>query len=216
MLKKLLVFTFFIISTASFAQDNVRKAHKILNQVSRSYKSLKSLKANFEMQISEPGAKKPSTEKGILYLKGDNFKVEMSTVEIICDGKTQWYYMKDVNEVQISNYDADAQDISPNTIFTMYDKGFKYLWIEERNEKGRMLDVIELVPKENQERKDYTKIKLTIDRVAKDIVQSEILFRSGRKMKYMISQQVRNINLAANFFSFYPASKPGIVIIDLR
>lgn len=216
MLKSLFTSALILISVASFGQDNIRKATKILNQVSRSYKSAKSLKANFEMQILEPGSKKPTTEKGSLYIKGENFKVEMSTVDIICDGKTQWYYMKDVNEVQITHYDSKSQDISPNNIFTMYDKGFKSLWLEEKNVKGRMLDVIELVPKDNQERKEYTKVKLTIDRVAKEIVQSEIFFRSGRNMKYFVTQQVRNINLAANFFSFDPTKKPGIVVVDLR
>ncbi|MBI1223426.1 MAG: outer membrane lipoprotein-sorting protein [Bacteroidetes bacterium] len=216
MLKRLFTCTFLLITVTSFGQDNVRKAAKILNQVSRSYKSAKSLKAVFELQISEPNAKKPSIENGVLYVKGNSFKIEMSTVTIICDGKTQWYYMKDVNEVQITNYDANAQDISPNTIFTMYDKGFKSIWVGENNIKGQIVDLLELVPKENQERKEYTKVKLAIDRKAKEIVESEILFRSGRKMKYIVSQQIRNINLAANFFSFDPKSKPGIQVVDLR
>lgn len=216
MFKKILTISLILISCASFGQDNVLKARKILNQVSRSYKSLKTLKANFEMHLTEPGAKKSTIEKGTLYLKGNSFKVEMATVDIICNGKTQWYYMKDVNEVQITNFDANAQEISPNTIFTMYDKGYKYTWVEERNENGRMIDVIDLVPKENQAQKEYTKIKLNIDRSAKEILSSEIFFRSGRKMKYVITQQIRNINLAANFFDFDPNTKKGIQIVDLR
>jgi chaperone LolA len=216
MFKKLLTLTLILVSLASFGQDNVRKANKILNQVSRNYKSLKSLKATFEMQVTEVGAKKATTEKGTLYLKGNGFKIEMTTVDIICDGKTQWYYMKDVNEVQITNYDAKTQEISPNTIFTMWDKGFKSVWVSESKEKEKMYDLIELVPKENQEKKEYTKVKLTVERVAKDISQCEILFRSGRKMKYIVSQQVKNVTLAANFFTFDPATKPGIQVIDLR
>ena len=216
MLKKILALSFVLITAVSYGQDNVRKAQKILNQVSRSYKNLKTLKATFELHITEPGSKKPSIEKGTLYLKDDNFKVEMATVDIICNGKTQWYYMKDVNEVQITNFNPDEREITPNNIFTMYDKGFKYVWVEEKNENGRMVDIIELAPKDNVERKEYTKIKLSIDRVAKQILSSEIFFRSGRKMKYTITQQVRNINLAANFFDFDPSTKAGIQVVDLR
>ncbi|MDX5320233.1 MAG: outer membrane lipoprotein carrier protein LolA, partial [Bacteroidota bacterium] len=216
MFKTIITCTLLLASVVSYGQDNIRKANKILNQVSRSYKTLKSLKASFELQITEPNSKKPTSEKGVLYLKGNSFKVEMATVDIICDGKTQWYYMKDVNEVQITNYDANAQEVSPNTIFTMYDKGFKSIWVEEKNIKGRMVDLIELVPKDGQERKEYTKVKLTIDRVAKEIIHSEIFFRSGRNMKYNVTQQVRNINLAANFFTFDPATKSGITVVDLR
>ncbi len=216
MFKKILALSFVLITAVSYGQDNVRKAQKILNQVSRSYKNLKTLKATFELHITEPGSKKPSIEKGTLYLKDDNFKVEMATVDIICNGKTQWYYMKDVNEVQITNFNPDEREITPNNIFTMYDKGFKYVWVEEKNENGRMVDIIELAPKDNVERKEYTKIKLSIDRVAKQILSSEIFFRSGRKMKYTITQQVRNINLAANFFDFDPSTKAGIQVVDLR
>jgi outer membrane lipoprotein-sorting protein len=168
------------------------------------------------MQVTEPGAKKATIEKGTLYLKGNSFKVEMATVEIICNGKTQWYYMKDVNEVQITNFDPNTQEISPNTIFTMYDKGYKFTWVEEKNEGGRMVDVIDLVPKDNQKQKEYTKIKLAVDKSAKEILSSEIFFRSGRKMKYIISQQIKNINLAANFFDFDPKTKKDIQVVDLR
>lgn len=205
-----------LFSFVSFGQDNEKKAKQILNKVSKQYKSLKTLKANFDMEITEPGSTRPSTEKGLLYLRGNSFKLELSTIDIICDGKIQWYVMKDVNEVQISTYDPSGQEISPSTIFTLYEKGFKSIWVSEGTEQGKTVDNIELVPKNNQEKKEYTKIKLTIDREANQIIRSEILFRSGRKMKYTINQQVRNLNLANDFFSFDPSKKAGMVVVDLR
>jgi outer membrane lipoprotein carrier protein len=217
MLRKIMLLGFFFTVIGASAQnENVRKAQKILNQVSKSYKGLKSLKASFDITITEPGSKKPTQEKGILYLKNESFKVELPAVEIICNGTTQWYYMKDVNEVQVTDFVPDENEVSPSNIFTMYDKGFRYQWIEQKNEGGRVVDVIELIPKEKQETKEYTKIKLTVDKIAKEILSSEILFRSGRKMKYSISQQIKNINLATGFFEFDPAKHKGITVTDLR
>lgn len=216
MLRSILTFALILTMPLAYGQDNVRKAKKILNQVSKNYKQMKSLKATFDLSITEPGSSKPTKESGILYLKDKNFKVEMTDVDIICNGKTQWYYMKKLNEVQITDYNADDQEVSPSNIFTMYDKGFKYQWIEQKNIGGRMVDIIELVPKEKAETKEYTKIKLNIDSKAKQILSSEIFFRSGRKMKYSINQQIKNINLAANFFDFDPKTKAGIQVVDLR
>lgn len=217
MKRSILAIAFVAFSVATFAQtNNEKKAQKILNKVSKSYKSLKSLKASFEIQLSEPGAKSVSSQKGTLYLKGDKFKVEMPGQEIISDGKTQWFYTKDVNEVQITDYKPNDNEISPTNIFTIYDRGFKYQWVEEKNENGQMVDVVELVPKAGQDKKDFTKIKLSIDKMAKQILSSEIIYRSGRKVRYFINQQVPNINLADTFFNFEPIKYRGIEIVELR
>lgn len=212
----LILIAFLSVSLVQAQSNNERKAQKILNKLGRNYKQLKSLKATFEMRITEPGSSKPQIEKGTIYVMDKNFKLEMSNVDIICNGKTQWYYMKDINEVQISNYQPNDDQISPSNIFTIYEKGFKYQWVEERNENGQIVDIIELAPKDNPEKKEYTKIKLAVDKQAKQIISSEVFFRSGRKMKYTIGQQVNNIHLADNFFDFDPASKKGIQVVDLR
>ncbi len=216
MLKYLFSLSLLIVGLGASAQNDVKKANKILNQVSKNYKSLKTLKATFEIQISEPGSKKPTIEKGTLYLKGSKFKVELAGSEIVCNGKTQWYWMKDVCEIQITNYNPSEQEISPSTIFTMYEKGFKYRWLEEKTENGKQVEIIELVPKEKQEKKEYTKIKLTIDKTKKEILSSEIFYRSGRIIKYKINEQTKNLSLADTFFEFDVKTKKDCTVVDLR
>lgn len=196
--------------------NNEKKAGKILNKLSKNYKSLKSLKTKFELIITEPNSKKPILQKGTIFLKDKNFKIEMADVDIVCNGQTQWYYLKELNEVQISKYSPTPGQITPNNVFTIYEKGFKSLWVEQRNESGQMVDIIELVPKANQEKSEYTKIKIAVDKSARQIIYSEIFFRNGRKMKYIMTEQFENINLAANFFQFDVASKKGIQVVDLR
>lgn len=55
----------------------------------------------------------------------------MDGQEIYCDGKTMWTYLKDANEVQISNYNPKSSDINPSEIFTVYEKGFLSKFIGE-------------------------------------------------------------------------------------
>lgn len=213
-----ILFAFIFSVNASSAQESAetRKAAKILNQVSKHYKTLKSLKTSFEIQITEPGAKKSSIEKGTLYLSGNKFKIELPDNEIVCNGKTQWFYMKGVNEVHISKYEPATDQITPNNIFTIYEKGFKYRWLEQKTEGANTVDIIELIPKDKQESKEYTKIKLTIDSKAKKILGSEIFYRSGRQMKYKLLDQVENIPVNDKFFEFDPNSKKGISVVDLQ
>ena len=48
---------------------------------------------------------------------------EMQTMEdevIICDNKSVWRYLKELNEVQISDYEPADDEITPTNIFNIY------------------------------------------------------------------------------------------------
>lgn len=72
-------------------------------------------------------SKVKETQQGTLYVKANanKYKVAMTNQDLISDGKVQWTYLKNDQEVQISNVDS-GDAINPAKIFTIYEKGFKY------------------------------------------------------------------------------------------
>lgn len=60
-------------------------------------------------------------DKGTMKLNDRKYVLDMENMKVWCDGKTQWSYMKDIDEVYITHADSDeAQNLSPLYIMEMY------------------------------------------------------------------------------------------------
>ncbi|MDZ4784552.1 MAG: outer membrane lipoprotein carrier protein LolA, partial [bacterium] len=136
----LLIFTSVFAQQAKEVVD--QKAKAILDEVAAKTKAYTSIKTEFESsaikKVSNTETKVSDTQTGTLQLKGEKYKLEIKGQVIICDGKTQWTYIKESNEVQVNNApDPDATDTpSPINIFTLYEKGYKYKFEKEDVSNG--------------------------------------------------------------------------------
>jgi len=219
--RKLFTFRFFMPVTLALTMfmsaafiNSDKAASQILEKVSKNYKSYKTIKASFKIKIFNKQDKTSQSEKGTLYVKGKKFRVEMDGQEIYCDGKTMWTYLKDANEVQISNYNPKNSDINPSEIFTVYEKGFLSKFIGEGKKGNVVTEQIELTP--TDKKKPFFKVKLTIDKVAKKIIDMTVMNKNGMESLYEITGFSPNVTMADEFFKFDKKSKPGVVEIDLR
>ena len=75
------------------AQD--QKAKSILDQLSDKTKSYTSIEAKFTNTFSNTITDINESQSGTLYLKDDAYRLEMESQTIICDGETNWIYLKD-------------------------------------------------------------------------------------------------------------------------
>lgn len=197
----------------SFAQGD-KKAQDILKGVSNKLKSYKAIKAHFTYSLENPAAKINESQSGTFHLKGKKFRVDLKQQEIICDSKTIWTYLKDSKEVNISNLDPKEASMNPADIFSMYEKGFKYIFVEEKNIAGVLCQIIDLTPIDAE--KSYFKVRLTIDKKRKQLVESKVFDKNGNKYTYSIKSLTAMNNLEDAFFVFNKSKYPGVEIIDLR
>lgn len=202
----------FLFSSAFLLQED-QAATKILNEVSKTYKSYKTIKASFKINIRNKQDNSSVSQGGTLYSKGKKFKIEMSGQEIYCDGKFLWTYLADANEVQITKYDPSREDISPSTIFTVYQKGFNSKFMGEESAKGKTFQKIELTPKDKS--KPYFKVKLSIEKTGHKISDMTVLNKNGMESKYEIVSFSPNLNMSDNMFKFDAKTKPGVAVVDL-
>jgi outer membrane lipoprotein-sorting protein len=191
-----------------------KNADKLLNTISKRYKNFKSMKADFVYAIESKADKLQEKQKGTLLVKGNKFKLDIAGQVIICDNQTIWTYSKEVNEVQINNYNPKENTIRLDDIFTMYGKGFLYKIAEEKKEGGKDIAVVELTPKDKK--KNYFKIKLTIDKTNQAIVKSVVYDKSGTIHTYTITNQYPNMKVEDKTFTFDATKYPKVEIIDLR
>jgi outer membrane lipoprotein-sorting protein len=172
------------------------------------------MKADFSYTLENPTAKIKETQVGTLLLSGAKYRLGISGQEVISDGKTIWTYMKEAKEVQINEVDPTDDGIKPSEIFTMYEKGFIYKFVDEKSVAGKVQQNLELTPTDKT--KTFFKIKLTIDKSSKQIVKSVIFEKTGNRYTYAIKSFTPNFAVNASTFTFDAKKYPGVEVVDLR
>jgi outer membrane lipoprotein carrier protein len=212
-MKKILsLLAFSLLSTASAQQDP--KAGKILDQMSAKYQALKAFKANFTQTLENDAAKLKENITGDITVSGQKFRVKLNGQEIINNGQTMWTYMKAENEVNISDFDPDDQEVSPTQIFTLYKKGYKYAYVQEIKEAGEACDVIELSP-ENKDNPVF-KVRVTVSKADKSVKSWKMFKKNGNRYTYTIRKFQPNPPIDATTFNFDKSKYKGVKVIDLR
>src|SRR6218665_2472742 len=118
-MKKILSLLLVAATFVSFqAQAQDAKAKAILDKLSAKVKTMSTLKANFVFTMNDAKGKSKGSKSGVFSMKGNKFKVTMPAQQIICDGRTLWTYLVSDKEVQVANYDPNAQSISPAKLFS--------------------------------------------------------------------------------------------------
>lgn len=196
------------------AQDP--KARAILAEVSKKYRTYNVIRANVAIQLENPQSKLKDNQSGTLYVQSatNKYKLILPAQELISDGKTQWTWLKEEKEVQVNNAQAEGQGLNPATIFLIYEKGYKYLYTGESRAGGRLIQTIELTP--TDPKAQWFKIRLGIDKAAKQIRTALLFDKNGSRYQYTITSLTSAVKLSPSFFTFNPKANPGVEVVDLR
>jgi len=208
----LLIVLFVSLSKASFAQYDP-KAAAILDAMSSKYKSMPSFKAKFVYTLEAPNNVKETAE-GEIVVKGSKFTLKLDGQEIINNGSTVWTYIKDANEVNVSNYEPDENDMSPTKIYTMYKKGYKYTFLEEKSENGKTYEVVDLIPEDRKPQ--IFKVRMEINKKDKTLKSWKIFEKNGNKYYYTVKEFIPDFKVEDNYFSFDVSKHKGVEVIELR
>ena len=104
-----------LFSTVTMAQD----AKSVLDKAAANITVKEGVKANFTMTGGIGNA------SGTILIKGKKFHATTSKATVWFDGKTMWTYMKDNEEVNVSNpTEAQLQTINPYNFINLYKNGY--------------------------------------------------------------------------------------------
>ncbi len=215
-----------IFAFATFAQTaQDPKAKLILDEVSKTAKAYTTITASFSITMKNK-ENKTDTKNGSIVMKSGKYKITLENKvkdaikkeEYYNDGKTTWVYSEKDNEVTIDCYDPTQKkesQISPNDIFTIHEKGFKYKYVKEETQAGKVVHLIDMFP-ENPDKKNYHTVKLIIDKAKKQIISVAFLNKDGSSTTYTVKSLTPNIDMTDASFQFDTKSHPGVEAIDLR
>ena len=215
-MKKILsgVLVLFISANTVFGQTSDANAVKLLKAVGQKYSAYKTMQMDISLTIENQDAKSKETKTGKVSSKGNMFKAEMGNQTIISDGKTLWTYLKDVNEVQINNFEQGQDIMTPNDIFKIAEKDYLAYMGEKVTEGGKSLQIIELTPKNKT--LSFSKIKMYIDVSDNSVKRGVVYDKNAIHYTYSISNLKTNMELSDSTFKFDKSKYPGVEVIDLR
>ena len=200
MKKLLLLFTCFFALLTSNAQDN-RIAEKILDKVSVFLSNPEGVRIDFT-----------GSENGYLIMKGEKFYLNNQSIQSWYDGKTQWSYLTDNKEVNISSpTKEEIQAISPYHLLKRYKSDYTYIYIGQSKRKGKLVHEINLTSKSDI----INDIKLIISDDNKPVA---ILFYRNYKLmsEVNITSLQTDSKIDDKLFRFDKTKYPQVEIIDLR
>ena len=203
-------------TTVSFGQNNTSaKAKQILDQVSKKTKGYSSISLTYSMVHTSPEGANDNAN-GNMLLKGSKYQLSLLDNILYCDGKNLWTHMVEEKEVVISTINSNDQSImNPASVLTMYEKGFKYSFIQERFEQNRAIYVIDLYP-ENIAKSEFSKVRLSIDKDKTQLWKAEYFAKDGNKYTIAINTFKVNQPIPDASFTFDKAKNPGVKVIDER
>ena len=217
-----LMTTFILLSVFlnAFSQDLTYqevdpKAKGILDKVSEKTKAYTTIEAEFAFILENKQNNIKDTQKGKIWIKGNRYKVDMAKALTFFDSKTLYTYMKDANEVNISEPDPnDDNTLNPAKIFTIYETGYKIRYISEKFEDNRALHEIEIYPKDLK--KDFSKITLKIDKTKNELYSMHRYGKDGNVFTIKILSIITNQAMTDAMFTFDKTKYPKVEVIDLR
>ena len=186
------------------------KAGEILDAMSKKYSKI----TNFNAAFTYNTEGLQETFKGDVTVKGKKFRLKLAGQELFNNGQTVSTYIKESNEVNVSNYDPAEEGINPAKIYTIYKKGYKYAFIEEQKSGKNIYEVVELTPEKASSQ--VAKVRITVDKKDKSVNSWKITTRDGKKQVFKIDKFAPLTTIADTYFNFDKTKYPGVEVIDLR
>ncbi|WP_192821768.1 outer membrane lipoprotein carrier protein LolA [Rufibacter sp. LB8] len=211
-----MLLAFFTLVQVASAQNNPKdpEALKVLDAMSKKYQAMKAYSVSFTQLLESPQAKVKETIAGDITVSGNKFRLAVAGQEIINNGTTIWTYMKKENEVNISDFDPEEQELTPDQIYNLYKKGYKYVHSGEEKIAGETVHVIDLTPDDRNNQ--VFKVRLHISKKDNSLKSWKMFRKNGTRYTYTIKKFTANPPVNASTFTFDKTKYKGVKVVDLR
>ncbi len=187
---------------SSLFTANAQSAKSVLDKAAASVTVASGVKANFRMTTTT------GNTSGTIAIKGKKFYATTPQAKIWFDGKTQWTYLKNNDEVNVSNpTEAQLQAINPYNFINLYKKGYTYTM----NTAGTNY-VIHLTS--NSADRKIKELFITVNKKSYEPMQVKML--QGKKWTTFDITSIKKEKIADSQFRFNSKDFPKAEIIDLR
>ena len=208
----------FIIYTLSFnTSAHAESAKSILDKAAAMVSNTSGVQAQFQMISKQFGS-----TSGTISIKGTKFHASTPHAIIWFDGKTQWTYLKQNDEVNVSNpSEAELQALNPYNFINIYKKGYKLSSKKVENayevhlvptDKSRSSYEVHL--KSTDKKRKLQEMYIIVDQ--KSYHPTHVKMMQNGKWSVVLISGLKSTALSDDMFQFNAKDFPKAEVIDLR
>ena len=178
-------------------------AKSILDKAAATVSNPNGVQANFQMISKQYGS-----TYGSISIKGRKFHASTPEAIVWFDGKTQWTYMKNNDEVNVSNpTEAELQAINPYNFINIYKQGFKL-------SSKKVNNSYEVHLKATDKKRKIQEMYIIVEQQSYPPTHVK-MYQNGKWTVLLISS-LKSTSLNDGLFQFNAKDFPQAEIIDLR
>ena len=178
-------------------------AKSILDKAAATVSNPNGVQANFQMISKQYGS-----TYGSISIKGRKFHASTPEAIVWFDGKTQWTYMKNNDEVNVRNpTEAELQAINPYNFINIYKQGFKL-------SSKKVNNSYEVHLKATDKKRKIQEMYIIVDQQSYRPTHVK-MYQNGKWTVLLISS-LKSTSLNDGLFQFNAKDFPQAEIIDLR
>jgi len=176
-----------------------QQATNILNAVTITTKSRKTIELNFTFTVKNGDMEE--VQEGNLKIKDNKYWYTIFGTTKISDGKSIAEVITEDKEVSISSANFnDPDEFSPQEMFTIYEKGYKYRHMGQKKDNGVTLDLIDLYP-DADNTQPYRRITLFVNSISNEIKKIELFHKTSAKVfSVKVNKAVYDTEIEDNTF----------------
>lgn len=186
------------------AAADAQSAKQILDRATDMVKSAKGISAAFTVRSDQ------MSDGGTLDMSGDRFLLRTDAAVTWFNGKTQWTYIVDSQEVNVSEPDEEElRNINPYYLLSLYKKNYR------ASMQSAAPGCYKILLTSASRRNDIESVLLTLGK--NDFVLKEMSVKRGaERADIKITSFKRGVSFPNGYFVFDRAKYPNAEIIDLR
>ncbi|MGB4413913.1 MAG: outer membrane lipoprotein carrier protein LolA [Paludibacter sp.] len=200
-----------IISILGLSAQNNTDAENVINNLLSSVKT-NAIKTSFRLSVKEKNTVNSHSSSGTFTLKANKFVLEMDEMQAWFDGKTQWAYMAQNNEVSITEpTEKELAETNPMAILSGYKTKTVIRFSKTKSTNNY---VVEMIPKVKNN--DFTKIEIQVNKTTGNLVSIKLFSKNSSTTLLTLTNYQKGIKVSDDVFVFNKARFKGVTVNDLR
>lgn len=203
------LFATFALALSGYAQT----ARQVLDATAAKLRNSGGIEASFEATQFR-NLKPTGSASGRVYVQGNKFKIDASTLTTWYDGRTQWTLLKGSDEVNVSNPTAaELQQSNPYAFIGMYKKGYN-LKLSSTRYKGKTCHEVKLTAQSRSN--SMQEVLVVIDKNTHLPLSIRVKDNHGQWTRIRVGSVRTGRRWGDSTFRYNQALHPGVQVIDLR
>ncbi|MBQ9439722.1 MAG: outer membrane lipoprotein carrier protein LolA [Paludibacteraceae bacterium] len=168
---------------------------------------------NYTLSVTEKGKPTPQIFRGKMTMLGSKYLIEADGMKIGFNGKTQWAYAADDNEVTLSEpTQEEISQMNPIALVKAYKQACKIIF--SMTEKDQNFHVLEFYPKDKFA--DLKCLTIYVNKTSNVPARLTMTTNSGSRTEMKLAGVKTSQKIDAQIFEFKETAFPNAEINDLR